>query len=85
MFSVAQVLLKSSVVSRRSLAEAAHGLRLEERARVGGGMRERSLPKSVLANLYEAVLGAVYLDAGRGLHCNVANDEDGWRHHEAGD
>jgi ribonuclease-3 len=56
--------LKSSVVSRRSLAEAAHGLRLEERARVGGGMRERSLPKSVLANLYEAVLGAVYLDAG---------------------
>ena len=64
--------LKASVVSRRTLAEAALGLRLEERARVGGGMRERSLPKSVLANLYEAVLGAVYLDAGYAAARRVA-------------
>jgi ribonuclease-3 len=27
-------------------------------------MRRETLPRSVLANLYEAVLGAVYLDAG---------------------
>ena len=56
--------LKASVVSRSALADAARELGLERLARVGGGMRERTLPKSVLANLYEAVFGAVYLDAG---------------------
>ncbi len=56
--------LKAWVVSRRTLAEAARLLELEDRARVGPGLRERTLPRSVLANLYEAVLGAVYLDGG---------------------
>jgi len=56
--------LKASVVSRRSLAAAGRELGLAELARVGGGMRDRTLPASVMANLYEAVLGAVYLDGG---------------------
>ncbi len=56
--------LKASVVSRRTLAEAAQKLELEARARVGRGLDRRALSRSVLANLYEAVLGAVYLDAG---------------------
>jgi len=56
--------MKAEVVSRRSLAEAARALRLADEAHVGPGMRGRELPISVLANLYEAVLGAVYLDAG---------------------
>lgn len=56
--------LKAEVVSRRTLADAARSLELAERARLGGGLRRRALPRSVLANLYEAVLGAVYLDAG---------------------
>lgn len=56
--------LKADVVSRRSLAEAARALSLAERAEVGGGLRRRALPRSVLANLYEAVLGAIYLDGG---------------------
>ena len=56
--------MKSAVVSRRSLAEAAAKLELNRRARLGQGLKAETLPRSVLANLYEAVLGAVYLDAG---------------------
>ena len=56
--------MKAEVVSRRTLAEAARALRLADQAQVGPGMRGRELPISVLANLFEAVLGAVYLDAG---------------------
>jgi ribonuclease-3 len=56
--------LKAWVVSRRVLAEAAQRLDLDQAARLGSGLRQSTLPRSVLANLYEAVLGAVYLDAG---------------------
>jgi ribonuclease-3 len=56
--------LKAWVVSRRVLAEAALALGLAAEARLGMGMRGRALPRSVLANLFEAVLGAIYLDAG---------------------
>lgn len=56
--------LKAWVVSRRTLAEAARRMKLGDAARVGQSLRERSLPRSVLSNLYEAVLGAVYLDGG---------------------
>jgi ribonuclease-3 len=55
---------KAWVVSRAVLAEAARDLRLEGVIDAGAGLRRRALPRSVLANLYEAVLGAVYLDAG---------------------
>jgi ribonuclease-3 len=56
--------LKAAVVSRRTLAEAARGLDLARRARLGRGLKRTTLSRSVMANLYEAVLGAVYLDAG---------------------
>jgi len=55
---------KASIVSRKTLALAANALGLQARAQLGGGMSGRSVPASVLANLYEAVLGAVYLDGG---------------------
>ena len=56
--------LKSRLVSRRTLAVAARELGLEAQARVGRGLSTRTLSRSILANLYEAVLGAVYLDGG---------------------
>jgi ribonuclease-3 len=56
--------LKSAVVSRRTLARAALALQLDRRAKLGGGLRGRTLTTSVLANLYEALLGAIYLDGG---------------------
>lgn len=56
--------LKAWVVSRKTLAEAASEMDLGSLLRLGPGLKERALPRSVLANVYEAVLGAVYLDAG---------------------
>ena len=56
--------LKAWIVSRRTLADVAREIGLHELARTGMGLQSRALPRSVLANLYEAVLGAVYLDAG---------------------
>ena len=56
--------LKAWVVSRKVLAGVARALELEGQAHVGQGMKARALTSSVLANLYEASLGAVYLDAG---------------------
>ncbi len=55
---------KAWVVSREVLAGAARELGLGERAYLGHGMRARKLPRSVFANLYEAYLGAIYLDGG---------------------
>ncbi len=55
---------KAWVVSRRSLARAARRMQLGRQARIGRGLDRETLSRSVLANLYEAVLGAVYLDAG---------------------
>ncbi|QDU69607.1 ribonuclease III [Engelhardtia mirabilis] len=55
---------KAMVVSRQSLALAAKSLDLDREARVGRGLRDSTLPRSVLANLYEAILGAIYLDGG---------------------
>ena len=56
--------LKASIVSRKTLAEAAREMELDLAVRLGAGLQQRALPRSVLANIYEAVLGAVYLDAG---------------------
>lgn len=56
--------IKAVVVSRPTLSRIARELGLDQLARVGPGLRSRALPASVLANLFEAMLGAVYLDGG---------------------
>jgi ribonuclease-3 len=60
--------IKSSVVSRRTCAEIADELGLDELLRLGKGLADRqALPKSVLAAVYEALIGALYLDGGLGV------------------
>lgn len=56
--------LKAWIVSRKTLAVAAARLGLEPHVRVGPGLQRAALPRSLMANVYESVLGAVYLDAG---------------------
>jgi ribonuclease III len=55
---------KGWVVSREILAEAALRMGLDGLVRVGHGLADQALPRSILAGVYEAVLGAVHLDAG---------------------
>jgi ribonuclease-3 len=57
--------IKSWVVSAPSLARRSRALGLQEFARMGRGMpASGGLSDAVLANLFEAVVGALYLDAG---------------------
>ena len=57
--------IKSIVVSQRSLAQHSRGLGLDQFLSVGRGMSEvRRLPDSVVANVFEALVAAIYLDRG---------------------
>ncbi len=57
--------IKSAAVSRRTCAQIARSLGLDEVLRLGKGMlTQEELPYSVPAAALEAVLGAVYLDGG---------------------
>ena len=57
--------IKSNVVSRESCAAVSDEMGLEELLRLGKGMsNRRKLPRSVVAALYEAIIGAIYLDGG---------------------
>jgi len=57
--------IKSQAVSEPTLARRAKGLELAKHASFGRGIEElESLPPSILANLFEAVVGAIYLDGG---------------------
>lgn len=57
--------IKSAVVSRRTCAEIARALGLPDMLLLGKGMGSRvHLPSSVAAAVFEALIGALYLDAG---------------------
>ena len=57
--------IKSLVVSTDGLADAARAVGLERFLAVGRGiMMKDSVPKSLIADVFEGVVGAVYLDRG---------------------
>lgn len=56
--------MKAAVVSRKALADAARRLDLALAARLGRGLAEREPSRAILANLFEAIVGAIYLDGG---------------------
>jgi len=57
--------IKSVVVSRRTLARISQQLGLREFLRVGRGISGRSqIPRSLMANVFEAIVAAIYLDGG---------------------
>ncbi|QDU86219.1 Ribonuclease 3 [Planctomycetes bacterium Pla163] len=55
---------KGWIVSRKTLADAARDMGLWEAAKKGRGLEGTTPSRAVLANLYEAFLGAIYLDGG---------------------
>ncbi len=63
-------LIKSTVVSRSTLAKQAEEISLQNFFSYAGGKNDRKskqgkkLPSSVLANVFEAIIGAIYLDSG---------------------
>lgn len=57
--------IKSAVVSRRSCGRVACNLGLDRCLIVGRGVtRNRSFPRSLVSDVFEAVVAALYLDAG---------------------
>lgn len=57
--------IKSAVVSRRTCAKISRKLGFEEFLITGKGMGgQETTPESVLANLFESLVGAIFLDGG---------------------
>jgi ribonuclease-3 len=57
--------MKSIIVSAKTLSEKANELELEKIVILGRGLTEkRALPRSILCNAFEALIAALYLDAG---------------------
>ncbi|MBI2898718.1 MAG: ribonuclease III [Planctomycetes bacterium] len=60
--------MKSVIVSAKTLAEIARELEMERDVILGRGLTEkRNLPRSILCNAFEALIAALYLDAGMDL------------------
>jgi ribonuclease-3 len=56
--------IKSVVVSRRVCAKVSKKLGLESCLHVGRGMMRHGMPRSLLSDVFEALVAAVYLDGG---------------------
>jgi ribonuclease-3 len=56
--------IKSNVVSRRTCAKVARRLGLDAYLILGRGMLKSDLPRSLLSDVYEAIIAAIFLDGG---------------------
>lgn len=56
--------IKSAVVSRSSCAEFSRALGLHRFIRLGRGLDANRLPENMLADVFESLVGAIYLDGG---------------------
>ncbi|MDO4576460.1 MAG: ribonuclease III [Planctomycetia bacterium] len=56
--------LKSVIVSRAACTRISRDLNLEKYLFLGKGMEKRGVPPSLLANMQESIIGAIYLDGG---------------------
>ncbi|MCX7665773.1 MAG: ribonuclease III [Gemmataceae bacterium] len=56
--------IKSSVVNRSSCAEYSRFLGLNQFLRLGRGLDPNRLPENILADVFESLIGALYLDGG---------------------
>ena len=62
--------IKSSVVSRRACCEVAQAMGMAELLLIGKGIGDRAnIPSSLIANVYESITGAIYLDGGYEAAC----------------
>ncbi|SMP40942.1 RNAse III [Neorhodopirellula lusitana] len=63
--------IKSAVVSRRACGRTACKLGLDECLIVGRGVtRNRSYPRSLVSDVFESVIAALYLDGGADVVCD---------------
>ncbi|XZE37005.1 ribonuclease III [Pirellulaceae bacterium SH501] len=56
--------IKSVVVSRRVCAKISRQLRLDECLVVGRGMMKSAMPRSLLSDVFEAIVAAIFIDGG---------------------
>ena len=56
--------IKSHAVSRATLQRVATAMGFDRFILVGKGVMKREIPASLLGNLFEALIGAIYLDTG---------------------
>ena len=56
--------IKSHAVSRATLQRVATAMGFDRFIMVGKGVMKREIPASLLGNLFEALIGAIYLDTG---------------------
>ncbi|MDO4583911.1 MAG: ribonuclease III [Planctomycetia bacterium] len=55
---------KSAIVSRATCTRVSRELKLETFLFLGKGMNHQKVPASILANMQESIIGAIYLDGG---------------------